>query len=60
MPRALPVWGFPQGYNPNERGDRCELCGRTDSWLPRPVPGQSFVAWTCICCAPASQLIPID
>lgn len=49
MPRPLPVWGFPNGYNPNLMGDVCEVC-RASQWLPRPIPGQDCTAWTCAAC----------
>lgn len=50
MPRPLPVWGFPNHYNPNLMGEVCDRCGQEGSWLPRPIEGQNFTAWTCAKC----------
>lgn len=62
MPRSIPVWGFPNSYNPNLMGDRCEICHRFECWVSRPVPGQDFTAWTCAACTrlPKTNEIPLD
>lgn len=51
MRRPLPVWGFPNHYNPNLMGEVCQDCGSAVDWMPRPISGQDFTAWTCLRCA---------
>lgn len=55
--RASPVWGFPNGYDPNEMADRCDIC-RAINWKPRPVVGQNLTAWSCSTCPTLPSRIP--
>lgn len=61
MPTRTPVWGFPNGYNPNLFGLRCERCHRSDRWIPKQCSGQPFTAWTCAACTamPMGQKLEI-
>ena len=66
MPRNIPVWGFPNSYNPNFMGDRCEVCFRSGHWISKPIPGRNTCAWICQACTQwpppfaAHNQIPID
>lgn len=55
--RRSPVWGFPAGYNPNQMGDRCDICRAID-WSNRPTKLPDLIAWSCNRCPQLPSSIP--